>query len=92
METQIHLPKAFSVRDENEFLPIRHLIARLNPKFVVNQVATGFHVHGGCTVFWGLVCLEGQTPGRREVEAALAEAGFDFARSVLNEESELWTG
>ena len=28
MHTKIELPKAFSVRDEHEFLPIQHLLAR----------------------------------------------------------------
>jgi hypothetical protein len=31
MHAGIELPKAFSVRDEHEFLPIQHLLARLNP-------------------------------------------------------------
>jgi hypothetical protein len=92
MQTKIDLPKAFSVRDEREFLPIQHLMARLNPKLVVTQAATGVHVNGGCTVFWGVVHLEGQPPSRKELEAALAEAGFDFARNVLSKASQLWTG
>jgi len=92
MKAQVELPKALSVRDENEFYPIRHLMARLNPKLLVSQVGTGFHVNGGCTVFWGLVHLQGQPPSRREAEAALADAGFDFARSALTKASECWTG
>ena len=92
MKAQVELPKAFSVRDENEFYPIRHLMAKLNPMFLVTQVGTGVHVNGGCTVFWGVVYSQGQPPGRKEVEAALAEAGFDFARNVLTKASELWTG
>ena len=92
VQTQIDLPKAFSVRDEHEFYPIQHLMARLNPKLVVTQVGTGVHVNGGCTVFWGLLYLKGQPPSRKEVEAALAEAGFDFARNVLTKASESWTG
>lgn len=44
MHAKMELPKAFSVRDEHEFLPIQHLMARLNPNVVVKQVATG----GGC--------------------------------------------
>ena len=90
MQTQIDLPKAFSVRDEHEFFPIQHLMARLNPSLMVTQVGTGVHVNGGCTVFWGLVYVEGQPPSREEVEAALAEAGFDFARNVVTKASELW--
>ncbi len=92
MKAQVELPKAFSVRDENEFYPIRHLMAKLNPRFLVAQIGTGVHMNGGCTVFWGVVYLQGQPPSRKEVEAALAEAGFDFARNVLTKASELWTG
>ena len=55
MHTNVELPKAFSVRDEHEFLPIQHLMARLNPQLTVNQVATGVHVDGGTTVLSGLV-------------------------------------
>ena len=32
MLTKIQLPKAFSVRDEHEFYPMQHLMARLNPE------------------------------------------------------------
>jgi hypothetical protein len=92
MKAQVELPKAFSVRDENELYPIRHLMAKLNPMLLVTQVGTGVHVNGGCTVFWGIVYLQGQSPSRKEVEAALAEAGFDFARNVLTKASQLWTG
>ena len=83
MQSTIDLPKAFSVRDDHEFLPIQHLLARLNPKLTVAQVATGVHINGGPTVFWGLVCLEGQPPTKKEMESALREAGFDFAHGVL---------
>jgi len=40
MQAKAELPKAFSVRDEHGFLPIQHLMARLNPKLMVKQVAT----------------------------------------------------
>lgn len=83
MQIAIELPKAFSVRDDHEFYPIQHLLARLNPRLMVKQVATGTHVSGGSTVYWGLVYLEGQTPTTREIEAALREAGFDFARGAV---------
>jgi hypothetical protein len=83
MQAQVELPKAFSVRDEHEFLPIHHLMARLNPEFTVRQVATGVHVDGGGTVFWGLVYLNGEPPSKLRVENALREAGFDFAHNVL---------
>ena len=41
MHTKVELPKAFSVRDEHELLPIQHLMERLNPKLLVKQVASG---------------------------------------------------
>jgi hypothetical protein len=44
MQAAVDLPKTFSVRDEHEFFPIPHLTARLNPKLMVQQVATGRHV------------------------------------------------
>ena len=31
MHAKVELPKAFSVRDEHEFLPVRHLLGRMNP-------------------------------------------------------------
>ncbi|MGO8749557.1 MAG: hypothetical protein ACLQNE_26670 [Thermoguttaceae bacterium] len=83
MHAKVELPKAFSVRDEHEFLPIRHLMARLNPMLLVKLVATGVHVDGGGTVYWGLVYLKGQPPSKQKVETALREAGFDFAHNVL---------
>ncbi len=85
MHSKVELPKAFSVRDEHEFLPIQHLMARLNPQFVVKQVATGVHVDGGGTVFWGLVFLKSEPPSKKKVEMALREAGFDFAHNVLTQ-------
>ena len=91
MHTKIDLPKAFSVRDEHEFLPIQHLMARLNPKLMVKEVATGVHVDGGETVFWGLVYLKDEPPGKKKVEADLREAGFDFVRSVLTQAAFVWT-
>jgi len=91
MQTTIRLPAAFSVRDEHEFLPFQHLLARLNPQLLVNRVATGVHVDGGGTVFWGLVYLADERPSKKAVEAALREAGFDFAHNVLIQCSELGT-
>ncbi len=81
MQAPVELPKAFSVRDEHEFFPIQHLLARLNPKLTVSQVATGKHVDGGCTVYWGLVYIEGRPPSDADVQAALKEAGFDFSHN-----------
>ena len=91
MPAKVELPKAFSVRDEHEFLPIQHLMARLNPKLMVRQVATGVHVEGGCTVHWGLVFLNGEPPSKKNVENALREAGFDFAHNVLTQAAFVWT-
>ena len=85
MQTKVELPKAFSVREENEFYAFQHLMARMNPKLMVKQVATGVHVEGGCTAFWGLVYLDGQPPSKKEVEAALTEAGFDFGHNILTQ-------
>ena len=92
MQSKVDLPKAFSVRDEHEFLPIQHLMARLNSQFVVRQVATGVHVNGGSTVFWGLVYPKNEPPTKKRVEAALREAGFDFAHNVLTQAVDLKTG
>jgi len=79
VKVKIQLPKAFSLRDEHEFRSTQHLMARLNPKLRVVQVATGVHVNGGCTVFWGVVYHEDSMPSTKQVEVALKEAGFNFA-------------
>lgn len=81
MQATVDLPQAFSVRDEHEFYPIQHLMGRLGPHLRVVQVATGMHVNGGCTVFWGLVYEDGQPLEKAEVEQALIRAGFDRAHS-----------
>jgi len=78
MQLDIQIPSAFSVHDENEFFAFQHLLARMNPGLCVTQVATGVHVNGGCTVFWGLVHHGDQKVGQDKIEAALADAGFDF--------------
>jgi hypothetical protein len=91
MLAKVELSKAFSVRDEHEFLPIRHLMGRLNPKLLVKEVATGVRVDGGGTVFWGLVYLNGEPPSKKKVQAALREAGFDLAHNVLTQAGFIWT-
>ncbi|MGA2618906.1 MAG: hypothetical protein ABSF26_14950 [Thermoguttaceae bacterium] len=91
MHAKVELPKAFSVRDEHEFLPIHHLMARLNPKLLVKEVATGVHVEGGGTVHWGLVYVNGEPPSKKKVEIALREAGFDFAHNVLTQMADVRT-
>ncbi len=85
MKAKVELPKAFSVADHHEFLPIKHLLGRMNPRLLVKQVATGVHVDGGPTVHWGLVYLDGEPPSRMSVEAALREAGFDFVHNILTQ-------
>ena len=92
MHAKIELPKAFSVRDEHEFLPIQHLVSRLNSKLLVREVATGVHVDGGGTVHWGLVYLNGEPPSKQKVEIALREAGFDFVHNVVTQAAFVWTG
>ena len=85
MKAKVDLPKAFSVRDDHEFLPFQHLLERMNPQLRVRRVATGVHVDGGGTVFWGLVYLEGEPPSKKKVEIALREAGFDFVHNVVTQ-------
>jgi hypothetical protein len=91
MQAKVDVPKAFSVRDEHEFLPVQHLVARMNPKLSVREVATGVHVDGGGTVHWGLVYLDGKPPSKKAVETALREAGFDFVHNVLTQAAFVWT-
>ena len=91
MQAKIVLPKAFSVQDAHGFLPIQHLMNRLNPRLSVKEVATGVHVDGGGTVRWGLVYLNGEPPSRKKVETALREAGFDFVHNVLTQAAFVWT-
>jgi hypothetical protein len=91
MNAKVELPKAFSVRDEHEFFPIQHLMARLNPQLVAKQVATGVHLDGGGTVFWGLVYLKSEPPSKKKAEIALREAGFDFAHNVLTQMADVQT-
>lgn len=90
MQTSVDLPKAFSVRDENEFFPIQHLLARLNPKLIVTRVATGRHINGGPTVIWGLVHEEGKPPSQAELERSLKAAGFDTQNNGPVQTSCLW--
>lgn len=90
MEVQVELPQAFSVRDDHEFFPMQHLMARLNPKIMVKPIATGVHVKGGCTVFWGIVYWDGQPLTKSQVESALRKAGFDFAHNILTQITRVW--
>ena len=90
METTIEVPKAFSVRDDNEFLAFKHLMARLNPQLRVRQVGMGLHVNSGYTVYWGLVSLEDQRVTPEEFHEALAEAGFDFGHTPAASSTRWW--
>ena len=90
MQTSIDVPQAFSVRDENEFYPIRHLIGRLNPDLAVTRVTTGRHVNGGPTVVWGLVHQADQAPSAAEVETALKAAGYDLAHNGPVHSAVMW--
>jgi hypothetical protein len=81
MSITVQVPKAFSVRDENEFYAFQHLLARMNPQLRIASVTTGLHVSGGCTVFWGVVYAEGQRLTREELLAVLEEAGYDPKRN-----------
>ena len=83
MQAKVDLPQAFSVRDENEFYPFQHLLARLNSELVVRHVGAGRHVNGGPTVLWGLVYLNGEQPTEEEAEMALKEAGYDFEHNSV---------
>ena len=53
MQATIELPKAFSVHDDRELPLIQNLMAQLNPKLLVIQVATGVHVDGGYAISIG---------------------------------------
>ena len=77
MKATIELPKAFSLREDRELPLVQNLMARLNPKLLVIQVATGVHIDGGYTVNWGLVYMEGQSLTDEDVATALKEAGLD---------------
>jgi len=78
------------VRDDRELPIIQDLVARLNPKLLVVQVATGMHVNGGSTVNWGLVYLDGQPLTDKDVHAALEEAGLDFQHNAEIQAPRIW--
>jgi len=90
MQAAVELPKAFSVRDDCELPLIQDLMARMNPKLLVAQVATGLHVNSGCTVNWGLVYLDGQPLTDEDVQAALEEAGLDTQHNAELQPSRIW--
>lgn len=90
MNVTIELPKAFSVRHDGELPLVQDLVARLNPKLLVTQVATGMHVNGGYTVNWGLVYLDGQPLTHEDVVAALKEAGLDAQHNAEIQPPRIW--
>jgi hypothetical protein len=90
MLTKVQLPKAFSVRDEHEFYPMQHLMARLNPELMVKQIATGMHIEGGGTVFWGVVYADDARPTREQVIDALRDAGFDLEHNEMTRVKLAW--
>ena len=90
MQATVELPKAFSVLQDRELPLVQDLMARLNPKLLVVQVATGVHVNGGSTVNWGLVYLDGQPPMDNEVQAALEEAGLDVQHNAEIQPPRIW--
>ena len=90
MQATVELPIAFSVRDDCELPLIQDLVARLNPKLLVVQVATGMHVKGGSTVNWGLVYLDGHPLTDKDVQAALEEAGLDSQHNAELQPSRIW--
>jgi hypothetical protein len=90
MQATVELPKAFSARDDRDLPLIQDLMARLNPKLVVAQVATGVHVDGGYTVNWGLVYMDGQPLTDADVAAALKEAGLDAQHNAEIQPPRIW--
>jgi len=74
----ITVPKAFSVRDEAEFLAFQHLMTRLNPDLCVVEIAQGLHKDGGATKFWGAVFCREAMPSDSELAQVLEDAGLDY--------------
>jgi hypothetical protein len=91
MNATVELPKAFSVRDDREIPLIKDLMARLNPKLLVVQVATGVHIDGGYTVNWGLVYMDGQPLTDADVAAALKDAGLDAQHNAEIQAPRIWS-
>ena len=90
MRATIELPKAFSVRDDRELPLVQDLMAPLNPKLLVIQVATGVHVDGGYTVNWGLVYMDGQPLTDEDLQAALKDAGLDIEHNAEIQPPRIW--
>jgi hypothetical protein len=90
MRVSIELPKAFAVSDDRELPRIQNLLAQLNPKLVVAQVATGKHVDGGATANWAMIYLEDEPLVDTEVNAALQAAGLDIEHNAEIQPSRIW--
>lgn len=90
MQIVIELPKAFSVPRDNDIQLIQDLMARLNPRLLVMQVATGVHVDGGSTANWGIIHLDGQPLMDTEVHSALEEAGLDLQHNAEIQAPRIW--
>ena len=84
MDVFVTLPVAFSVRDHHEFQSHRDMLQRLHPSIVVREAATGVHVKGGPTVYWGVVCMEDEEISETDLIDALGDAGYDFAHNGKN--------
>lgn len=81
MDVRLNLPVAFSVRDQHEFQSHRDVLTRLNPDLIVREIATGIHINGGPTVYWGIVYVKGQEIADGEITSALKLAGYNFAHN-----------
>ena len=82
MQTTVDLPKAFSVREAKEIAIVQDLARRLNPKLRVVHIGTEMHIHGGPTVNWAVIYLDGEPLVDAEARTALDEAGLDFQHNA----------
>ena len=92
MHTKVELPKAFSVRDEHEFLPDSALDGAAESRSSWSSKWRRACMWTAAEPsFWGLVYLNGEPPSKKKVENALREAGFDFVHNVLTQAATVWT-
>lgn len=84
MDVSLNLPVAFSVRDHHEFQAHRDVLQRIHPDLTIQEVATGIHVNGGPTVYWGLVYIKGQVVTDEVINSCLQLAGFHFGHNGKN--------
>lgn len=83
MEMTVQIPKAFSVRDFNEFRAHQDLLTRMNPALRVMSIATGRHKNSGTTIFWGVVYKDGEKMDEETAKKVLVEAGLDLNGSSI---------